>query len=44
MTLYHYCVLGKTEAARSLDSADREKWGRRSEMELSHWAQAGRLA
>jgi hypothetical protein len=39
-----YATLNDWEKSRQLDPADKAKWARRSEMELSHWAQAGRLA
>ena len=44
LMLTWYATLTDWENSRQLDPADKAKWGRRSEMELSHWAQAGRLA
>jgi hypothetical protein len=44
LMLTWYATLTDWENSRQLDPADSAKWGRRSEMELSHWAQAGRLA
>jgi hypothetical protein len=44
LMLTWYASLDDWEKSRQLDQADAEKWARRSEMELSHWAQVGRLA
>jgi len=44
LMLTWYATLTDWEESRQLDPIDVPKWGRRSEMELSHWAQAGRLA
>lgn len=44
LMLTWYATLTDWEASRKLDPADTPKWARRSEMELSHWAEAGRLA
>lgn len=44
LMLTWYATLRDWENSRQLDPVDKAKWGRRSEMELSHWAQAGRLA
>ena len=39
-----YASMNDWEKSRALAPADNAKWARRSEMELSHWADAGRLA
>jgi hypothetical protein len=44
LMLTWYENLTDWESSRSLNPADSDKWARRSEMELSHWAEAGRLA
>ena len=44
LMLTWYATLTDWEQSRQLDPDDAPKWGRRSEMELSHWAEAGRLA
>ena len=44
LMLTWYATLSDWEQSRQLDPTDKQKWARRSEMELSHWAQAGRLA
>ena len=44
LMLTWYATLTDWEQSRRLDPDDAPKWGRRSEMELSHWAEAGRLA
>lgn len=44
LMLTWYASLTDWEQSRRLQPADANKWARRSEMELSHWAQAGRLA
>ncbi len=42
LTWYHN--LDAWERSRTLTSSDTEKWVRRSQMELRHWAEAARLA
>jgi len=44
LMLTWYSTLGDWEQSRQLDPTDLAKWARRSEMELSHRADAGRLA
>ena len=44
LMLTWYATLHDWETSRQLDPHDAPKWARRSEMELSHWAEAGRLA
>ena len=44
LMLTWYATLHDWELSRQLDPHDAPKWARRSEMELSHWAEAGRLA
>ena len=44
LMLTWYQTLTDWEQSRRLNPADAAKWARRSEMELSHWAEAGRLA
>ena len=44
LMLTWYASLTDWENSRQLDPKDKPKWARRSEMELSHWAKAGRLA
>ena len=43
LMLTWYASLNDWEQTRVLNPADEAKWARRSEMELSHWADAGRL-
>lgn len=43
LMLTWYASLTDWEESRRLNPADQSKWARRSEMELSHWAEAGRL-
>ena len=43
LMLTWYRTFDDWEQSRRLDPADRAKWARRSEMELSHWAEAARL-
>jgi hypothetical protein len=44
LMLTWYATFEDWEKSRLLYPPDRGKWARRSEMELAHWAQAGRLA
>jgi hypothetical protein len=44
LMLTWYENLSAWERSRQLDPRDRPMWVRRSQMELSHWAEAGRLA
>ncbi len=44
LMLTWYASMNDWEKTRALAPADNAKWARRSEMELSHWADAGRLA
>ena len=44
LMLTWYSTLNDWENSRQFDPSDLPKWARRSEMELSHWADAGRLA
>ncbi|MFT5113116.1 MAG: hypothetical protein ACI8P9_002444 [Parasphingorhabdus sp.] len=44
LMLTWYASLLEWENSRRLEPDDVSKWARRSEMELSHWAEAGRLA
>ncbi|MCP4979429.1 MAG: hypothetical protein GY935_02915 [Gammaproteobacteria bacterium] len=44
LMLTGYATLNDWEKSRHLDPADESKWARRSEMELSHWAESDRLA
>lgn len=44
LMLTWYASLSDWENSRQLNPADSAKWARRSEMERSHWAEAGRLA
>lgn len=44
LMLTWYASLTDWEQSRQLNPADQSKWARRSEMELSHWAETGRLA
>ncbi len=44
LMLTWYASLADWEQSRRLNPVDQSKWARRSEMELSHWAEAGRLA
>ncbi len=44
LMLTWYASLGDWEKTRNLAPADEPKWARRSEMELSHWAEGARLA
>lgn len=44
LMLTWYASLSDWENSRRLYPDDAAKWARRSEMELSHWAEAGRLA
>ena len=44
LMLTWYASLADWEQTRTLSPADEAKWARRSEMELSHWADVGRLA
>jgi len=44
LMLTWYASLDDWEKSRQLEPLDQAKWSRRSEMELSHWAEAGRLA
>lgn len=43
LMLTWYGSLNDWDVSRSLQPGDKAKWARRSEMELSHWADAGRL-
>ncbi len=43
LMLTWYRTFDDWEKSRQLDPADLAKWARRSEMELSHWAEVGRL-
>lgn len=43
LMLTWYATLSDWEQSRNLNPADVHKWARRSELELSHWAEAGRL-
>ena len=44
LMLTWYETLTDWEQSRQLHPVDAPKWARRSELELSHWAEAGRLA
>ena len=44
LMLTWYENLGAWERSRQLDPRDQHMWLRRSQMELAHWAEAGRLA
>ena len=44
LMLTWYATLTDWEQIRQLHIPDANWWARRSEMELSHWAEAGRLA
>ncbi len=44
LMLTWYATMDDWEKSRQLDPGDKTKWARRSEMELSHWAEVGRLA
>ena len=44
LMLTWYENLTAWECSRQLDPRDQDMWVRRSQMELSHWAEAGRLA
>ncbi len=44
LMLTWYASMDAWETSRNLDPADSAKWSRRSEMELSHWADGARLA
>jgi len=44
LMLTWYATLKDWEQSRQLNPQDKSKWARRSEMELSHWAEVGRLA
>lgn len=44
LMLTWYATLTDWEQSRRLHIPDANRWARRSEMELSHWAEAGRLA
>jgi hypothetical protein len=43
LMLTWYASLTDWEVSRQFEPTDISKWARRSEMELSHWAEAGRL-
>lgn len=43
LMLTWYATMNDWEVSRKLDPRDKAKWARRSEMELSHWADGGRL-
>lgn len=43
LMLTWYASLTDWEQTRTLEPADKPKWARRSQMELSHWAECGRL-